>query len=69
MRQAESWARVKTCHFMMVAFIIGSIYAVYEGKQIAKSGDTPTARTLEWHRQLQEEGKRDMALAESMKKS
>ena len=53
--------RIRIANYMMAATALACVVMVYFGKQAAQRGDSVAKQNLEWHRQVNEEAKKQSA--------
>ncbi|RZB39786.1 UPF0389 domain containing -like, partial [Asbolus verrucosus] len=57
--RARNRMRIKISNYMMALTVVGCIVMVYFGKRAAGRGESVVKENLEWHRKINEEGKKE----------
>lgn len=57
--RARNKVRVKVANIMMVMTLLGSLLMIFLGKRAAERGETVTQLNLDWHKEYNENAKRE----------
>lgn len=57
--KARNKVRVKVANIMMAMTLVGSLSMIFLGKKAAERGETVTQINLDWHKEYNENAKRE----------
>lgn len=63
MEKTRNRMRIKIANYMMAATVLGCALMVYLGKQDQESGKSVLKMNLDWHKQINEDYKKELAEA------
>lgn len=66
--KARNWVRVKVSNIMMFMTFLGSLLMIYLGKRAAERGETVSQLNIDWHKEYNENAKREEAEAAARRK-
>ncbi|XP_047526031.1 UPF0389 protein CG9231 [Pieris napi] len=63
--RSRSQARIKLSNILMALTALGSVFAIWSGKNAAKRGESVHQMNLDWHKKYQEEFKKNQEQAQA----